>query len=109
MPACLTQHGAASLPLSLHWISTLRVRTSTNSRHFAHRLEGHACAHGWLGEDHGHGEARKGLVSVVPALQGLLHLHQFVEAVSMPTAGTRNRRCLRRPVPLDVSSVQQHC
>ena len=40
----------------------------------AHSLEGDARAHGGLGEDHGHGEASKRLVALIPVLQLLLHL-----------------------------------
>ena len=39
-----------------------------------HSLKGDACAHGWLGEDHGHGEPSKGLVALIPVFQLLLHL-----------------------------------
>ena len=43
-------------------------------RQGAHGFKRDARAHGGLGEDHGHGEASKGLVAVVAALQGLFHL-----------------------------------
>ena len=42
----------------------------------AHRFEGDSRPHGGLGEDHGHGEAREGLVAVVATLQRLLHLQR---------------------------------
>ena len=44
-------------------------------------LEAHPCAHGGLGEDHGHGLALEGEVRPVPRLEELLHLLRALQDV----------------------------